>query len=533
MAVPAQKEAGVRDLKPYLVCLSLANLIFVKPWTAMYRIRIEEPSAVSTPAFAALLEATVIDVLIAFVIFASLVYLVRRSKRPGLHTFGMCVFLFICTFPIERLCWVAFDRLQSTPVAPVMKLVWGLLLAVPLLGCVLLVVYSNRVIARAAINALLITVPLLPLNAGNMLWSMLNARSASRPKLAQPAPGTPDRRLVWIIFDELDYRLAFQSRPPGINLPELDRLRSESLHATAAVSPAPNTEESMPALITGKLSTKASELAQVRTVFTDMRERGLNSGVVGWYIPYCRAMSQDVVDCVQPTADVLLSSDLATVIGQQWSDRLGQNWIITRFTKYGRNMVPWFGWAERQQQKLGFVYMREQALKLVADPRLGFVFFHFPIPHPLGIYNRHTGEIVADPQSNYIDNLLLVDRTLGELRQALAAANLEENTDLIVSSDHPLRVNAWIKSEVWDQEEARDTGNQMAKFVPFLVHLPADANAAEYPKPMNTIVSKNLAAALVRGSLRTNADVARWLDVATHGSRLTTAKSGGGVSLER
>src|SRR5262245_15945466 len=47
-----------------------------------------------------------------------------------------------------------------------------------------------------------------------------------------PAPlnKTPPslRRVVWIVFEELDQRIAFEARPTGLELPELDRLRRES-----------------------------------------------------------------------------------------------------------------------------------------------------------------------------------------------------------------------------------------------------------------------------------------------------------------
>src|SRR2546423_46880 len=53
---------------------------------------------------------------------------------------------------------------------------------------------------------------------------------------AQPARSL--RRVVWLMFDELDQRITFEARPPGLELPELDRLRRESLYADAARPPA-------------------------------------------------------------------------------------------------------------------------------------------------------------------------------------------------------------------------------------------------------------------------------------------------------
>lgn len=67
------------------------------------------------------------------------------------------------------------------------------------------------------------------------------------------ASGGDNRRIVWLVFDEADQRLAFGERAATLKLPEFDRLRSQSLFATIAYPPANQTLSSMPALINGKL----------------------------------------------------------------------------------------------------------------------------------------------------------------------------------------------------------------------------------------------------------------------------------------
>ena len=67
---------------------------------------------------------------------------------------------------------------------------------------------------------------------------------ASWPPL--PRTTAPRVRVVWILFDELSQAVAFNQRPPGLALPNLDRLRDESFHADAAESPADSTLVSFP-----------------------------------------------------------------------------------------------------------------------------------------------------------------------------------------------------------------------------------------------------------------------------------------------
>src|SRR5262249_57955272 len=81
-------------------------------------------------------------------------------------------------------------------------------------------------------------------------------RTGPRWRWVDPAP--PNRpapslgRVVWLVFEELDQRITFEARPAGLELPELDRLRRESLYANAARPPAVTSDVTMPALITGR-----------------------------------------------------------------------------------------------------------------------------------------------------------------------------------------------------------------------------------------------------------------------------------------
>src|SRR5262249_49748159 len=132
----------------------------------------------------------------------------------------------------------------------------GLLLAVgvAIFGFVLLR-WSTRLLWLAS-RALLILFPFVPMT----LFQGVVGITKQDPGVfaAQPlAPPLPEaklaRRVLWIIFDELDQRLAFDERPASIALPELDRFRRQSVAASRAYSPSTKTFTSLPALITGRL----------------------------------------------------------------------------------------------------------------------------------------------------------------------------------------------------------------------------------------------------------------------------------------
>src|SRR5262249_20087702 len=134
-------------------------------------------------------------------------------------------------------------------------------------------------------------------------------RPASRGVDPVPLDRTPPslRRVVWIVFEELDQRIAFEARPTGLELPELDRLRRESLYAHAARPPGGTTDVTISALITGRPVVAAAPLgpsdlqltfADGKTapwsaepnVFSRARVLGYDTALVGWSLPYSRIL---------------------------------------------------------------------------------------------------------------------------------------------------------------------------------------------------------------------------------------------------
>jgi len=120
-----------------------------------------------------------------------------------------------------------------------------------------LVIWKHRLAARTLAVSIVVTFPVVLLVMAKTGLVCLNLITLPRCLCSVPlAPPlhVPDNqpRVVWIIFDETDYRLAFEKRPANVPLPEFDRLRHESLAAEHAYPPGDSTIISMPALITGR-----------------------------------------------------------------------------------------------------------------------------------------------------------------------------------------------------------------------------------------------------------------------------------------
>ena len=122
-------------------------------------------------------------------------------------------------------------------------------------------------------------------------------------------------RVIWVIFDELSEEIVFRGRPAGLQLPNFDRLRAESLHASAAESPSAATLTSLPSLILGRRVTateprgpnrvlltlegeaKPVEWGEAPNVFDAAYRTGHNTALVGWYHPYGRLLSRSLTKC--------------------------------------------------------------------------------------------------------------------------------------------------------------------------------------------------------------------------------------------
>src|SRR5262249_12429406 len=106
---------------------------------------------------------------------------------------------------------------------------------------------------------------------------------------------------------ELDQRITFEVRPAGLELPELDRLKRESLSADAARPPAESSDAAIAALITGRpvVAVTPTNPGDLELAFKDgktapwsaepnafgrARTLGYDTALVGWHLPYPKVL---------------------------------------------------------------------------------------------------------------------------------------------------------------------------------------------------------------------------------------------------
>lgn len=514
------RATGARD---FAVALSLANILLMKGWQEMQEgVRHPYFRLDSTRYWTDFLGLTLV-VLLATGVFWAAARLARRRGGAALR-FGPGVFLLACVYVV--LLVASILRRQFPAYAPkALAARFGevplIVFVVALLAAAGYLVYRFRPpLARGAASLLLVFLPAVLLTFGKTAWVGWAEARGESPAIEVEAPeeknARPARRVVWMVFDSLDYRLAIEERPASLTLPNLDRLLGESFSTTHAVSPAPVTRRSMAALILGRMVARAlpvgaddlliwfeREEPPVRwsdqpNIFSRAKEAGYRSAVTGWYHPYCGLLRGSVVRCRWWPHEVTLTDRPVLQAMGEFIRMSVPPWArVDFFAWVGVNVMA----DSRRSHIDKYLGTLDTGLRDVSDPSLGLVLVHWPVPHVPYIYDRATGELTLtpDPQEGYLDNLALMDRALGQTLGALRQSGTLDRTVIIVTSDHP-----WGWPDIIDGK--RDPR------VPFIVRLPGTARSYSYQDKLNTVVTSEMLLEILEGRLVSNDDLVRWLE---------------------
>ena len=490
----------------------------------------------TAPSNPSLLIATLLGALVLSLLFWLAWLWVEWRPSPAKLKLAYCGFLLVLIYPMEsvREYWNTENYDLATNLV--------LVSIEALLGVgVVLVFAGNTRIVRAARRITLMLTLLIPSLVIDFTWSRLNAEpeAAYLPKTPQPALALHGaRRVVWVLFDEFDERLAFDLRQPKVDLPELNRLRSESFVATQAAQTAGWTMLAVPSLLSGRIYTRA-ELVDAATlevypegstigsswgsepnIFRRARDAGFNSALIGWHHPYCRVLGDSLVQCVDvpsgtPTPALLRETSAAKEGALRSVGSLLRLQVSNLTDMFRPGESTWETAADKYVQKLQqgqYFQIRDLTYGAATDPKINLLFAHFPIPHPFGIYDSRRHDYTLSDSLSYADNLALVDRTVGELRRTLEKAGMWDSTTVVITSDHGLRPDLWRGRSGWNEELERLTGGKQSPLVPFIVKLAEDPRGVVYDQPFSSVIEGDLILAVLQGQVTTTAGIAAWLD---------------------
>lgn len=501
-----------------LIAFSLANLCFIRTWSEILEYSPADTFYMAAPPSRAQYAAALADVLLlGLLLFAAASLAHRRggwvSKVARWAFFGMLLIplngireLLSRQFPWLRAN--AFRIVSPTAVGFILAAGAALLLVVLILRQRSLVVNLSRVVLLISPLALLTTC-----RAGLGIVRAQDAAFASSPL----APPLPDRarqpRVMLINFDEWDYRLSFEDRLPGLNLPDVDRLRETALFATRVHTASTSTGISIPSMLTGRLTIGSrargtsellvrlagesgwARLDRLPNIFSHARALGLNTAVVGWYLPYCRIFSESLTSCSWWEMPRQWNSTGSSFVANAMNEP--RSWFETSlFSVFGQSLVETRSSATYSQEL-------EKTLQVAADPHMGLVFVHFGLPHPPYAYNRQTQrfDLRNSAVNGYWDNLALVDRTVADIRRVMEAAGVWDETTLLITSDHAFRTSRALDGK-------RD------KRVPFLLKLAGQQQGLELAVPFNNLLVHDLIGEILEQRVSTADQAAAWISAA-------------------
>jgi len=462
--------------------------------------------------------AVIINVLLLALVFFVAVSLARKITQPLLLNIARSFFVLCLIIPLN------FLRIQF-PDLFIDKLLGGLgkvgilfVLCASVVAFLFLAWRRWNLVVHFALAVVMIMAPFALITVSQAAWAVISGKSAVAflDKIAtesRPSSKKPPMRVLWLIFDEMDYLLAFSHGNTTLNLPEFTRLRARSVYANHAFPPAGCTQISMPAYITGHLISgyepvRSDELlitydgeqqphrwSSEPNIFSRMRDLGYKSALIGWYHPYCRVLEGPSA-CVweeyyHPGARTLGSKNVGSAMRYQLIRMAETIPLIVRL-----------GWVspiamQRKQHLFAYKRLMEAAKKFAVDPEMALVFAHLPVPHWPYIYDGAHQRFDISGPSTYQDNLALADRSLGEIRRAMERAGVWEDTAVLVTSDH------WLRD--------RATG-LMDHRVPFLLKLPKQEHSASFRSDFNTVLAHDLVLALLSGQVADSEGVLNWLD---------------------
>jgi hypothetical protein len=385
---------------------------------------------------------------------------------------------------------------------------------VVLVLAVILIVRGQRRAFRYAQTALLILSPSFVANLGMAAWKSIDrgapARGSTKLGSTVHLGELTGKRVIFLLFDEWDYRLTFIDRKKGFDLPTLDAVWADSAVAAAATPVADSTRVSVPALTTGLALSEVRMMhpgnallegvkgwygnwGDVPSIFSDAREAGKNIELIGWYLPYCRNLGQYCSSCEWWEGSFVgfpRAASLPETLGLQWH---------AIFEGRGTSL---FGQPiQHDKYERTHRQLTAELRRATRDGSVDLLYAHLPVLHEPYYYNEVLGDFSMKHNwpHGYWSGLRLLDQLLSLLLEDLQGSGLAGRTVIIATSDHSLRA-------------ARFLDGKTDRRVPYFVLMPERRQAASRGKSssMSWLGTRAMLQAVWSGEIRDESTLLEW-----------------------
>ena len=361
----------------------------------------------------------------------------------------------------------------------------------------------------------------LKLHLNNSFVLLKNKNEVSKPVSSK----TAGNRIIWLVFDELDYNLIYDLRPDGICLEELDKLKQNAFFATKAMQPAGNTPESIMSYLSGKqikelgsiknyneliyytLNGEEGSTKKDESIFSKANSRGYKSCAIGWQLPFTNFFSEYLFQ-----AKILNPSE-------SYFAKLKGNKNLFYFNRviFSMCLSKLFDWCSSKAVLWRLNIMKDVYTKsisflndVIEQGQSDFIFYHVSIPHYPGIYNMKNSRFTKD-ESSYYDNVVLVDKTISKIRKEIEKSSRKDETILIITSDH------WFRKDLWGSHPAFFPNNMNAlcakrekPYIPVIIEMPKQ-QPLMYEKSFNAIIIHDIIVKIMDQKIHSYDEVASYI----------------------
>lgn len=524
----------MKNLQQILIAFSLANLLFIQDWKRLIYPTNELFHIKLTP-YQNEFFGLFLSILLTSFIFLFGFWGTKLFFGEKFSVVGKIIFLLIFSVALNGV------RQQLNDLFPNFYLAFGLLFFGIILTISLIsLLKSQNFFLEPAIWFCLIFSPIAILIWGFSIWKIFTEKPVSEisitaqiEQIKSKEKANLKNRVIWIIFDELDYVVPFEKKP--VALPEFEKLKQTSLFTTNAIPPAYSTRDATISLITGKkvekseaigrddlklkFSNEADEVkfSATQNIFRQIKSMNGETALVGWVNPYCRLLKQDLSVCQWHSFDTIndyFPMPLSRIMLRNFQNAANSIPLFSRVSDSVEAKL--YGNFEDKGYLARHLEMMKATESILTNPNIDLAFIHLPFPHPPNYYNPDKGDFdqFLSPNKSlkhtYLDNLILTDKVLGEIRSTLEKSKLWNNSTVIVSSDHQWRINSYLQN-LWEIERQLTNEKEDVR-VPYFLKLKNQNESVVYEKPFNTAITKDLILEIVKGEISTPEEVKVWLD---------------------
>lgn len=338
-----------------------------------------------------------------------------------------------------------------------------------------------------------------------------------------PANRSTANRVVWVVFDELDQKLAFETVPGEIHLPAFTRMRNESFAASNAVPSGYRTLGAIPSMLTGRIITSNAAVRSryfppdssqprywgtIPNLFSEFKLEEKSSSVLGWYHPYCSVLQAEVSKCftVLDPLDPYVAPKSPLVLAAFDIQQVFRSFPGMRTLRRMIKLQAGLDVSDPEMHKQRYRAIVEHLEEFLTYPS-DFLFVHLPLPHLPGV--GHSGE------GDYFDNLELADKILGNIRNILERSPRWSQTTLLVTGDHHFRYRYWadtLEAGNLSKRTLTATGGSETFRTVCLIRFPDDNAPIQYSAPFNAVLLHDLVRSISSGHLRNAEQVAVWME---------------------